>query len=283
MVWKIAKGVLIALALVFFLLPIYWIVATSFKQWPDIFAIPPKFAFRGTFVHYLTLFNIRPEEAAKFGQVGKSLFPPRFVNSIIIAGVSTVLSVTLGTFAAYAFSRFRVRGENDLLFFILSTRMLPPIVVGIPFFVVYRALGLIDTHIGLILLYMTFNLSFAVWLMKGFIDEIPKEFEEAALVDGYTRLEAFFKVVLPQALSGIAATAVFCLITAWNEFFFALILTSEKARTAPPSIAAIQGTSGINWGQIAAGVTVFLLPVVVFTFLVRKYLARGLTFGVIKR
>lgn len=198
MAWKVVKGILIVLVLIFFLLPIYWIVATSFKQWPDIFAIPPKFVFRGTFVHYLTLFNVRPEEAAKFGQVGKSLFPPRFLNSVVIAGVSTVLSVALGTFAAYAFSRFRVRGENDLLFFILSTRMLPPIVVGISFFVVYRALGLIDTHIGLILLYMTFNLSFSVWLMKGFMDEIPKEFEEAALVDGYTRFEAFLRLFCPR-------------------------------------------------------------------------------------
>jgi len=280
---KILKGILIALALFFFLVPIYWIIATSFKQWPDIFAIPPKFLFKGTLIHYKGLFNIALEEVAKFGQVGRSHFPERFVNSIIIAGSSTLLSVALGTLTAYAFSRFKVKGENDLLFFILSTRMLPPVVVGIPFFVLYRSLGLLDTRIGLILLYMTFNLSFAVWLMKGFLDEIPKEFEEAAMVDGYTRFEAFIKVILPQALAGIAATAVFCLITAWNEFFFALILTSEHARTAPPSIAAVQGTSGINWGQIAAGVTVFLLPVVVFTFLVRKYLARGLTFGVIKR
>ena len=279
---KIWKGILIAIGLAFFLLPIYWIVATSFKQWPDIFAIPPKFVFRGTLLNYMALFNIRLEEVAKFGQMGKSLFLPRFMNSVVIAGVSTLLSITLGTLTAYAFSRFKVKGEGDLLFFILSTRMLPPIVVGIPFFVLYRALSLLDTKIGLILLYMTFNLSFSVWLMKGFLDEIPKEYEEAALVDGYTRLEAFIKVILPQAISGIAATAVFCLITAWNEFFFALILTSEKARTAPPSIAAIQGSSGTNWGQIAAGVTFFLIPVVVFTFLVKKYLARGLTFGVIK-
>ncbi len=279
---KVWKGILIAVGLAFFLLPIYWIIATSFKQWPDIFAIPPKFVFRGTLLNYMALFNIRLEEVAKFGQVGKSLFLPRFMNSVVIAGVSTLLSITLGTLTAYAFSRFKVKGEGDLLFFILSTRMLPPIVVGIPFFVLYRALSLLDTKIGLILLYMTFNLSFSVWLMKGFLDEIPKEYEEAALVDGYTRLEAFIKVILPQALSGIAATAVFCLITAWNEFFFALILTSEKARTAPPSIAAIQGSSGTNWGQIASGVTFFLIPVVVFTFLVKKYLARGLTFGVIK-
>lgn len=283
MTGKVIKGILIVLALCFFLFPIYWIVATSFKQWPDIFAIPPKFFFSSTSLHYEALFNLNLEEMAKFGQAGESLFPPRFLNSIIIAGVSTLLSVALGTFSAYAFSRFKVRGEGDLLFFILSTRMLPPIVVGIPFFVLYRALHLIDTHVGMILIYMTFNLSFAVWLMKGFIDEIPREFEEAAMVDGYTRWEAFLKVILPQALSGIAATAVFCLITAWNEFFFALILTSERARTAPPSIAAVQGTAGINWGQIAAGVTVFLLPVVIFTFLVRGYLARGLTFGVIKR
>ena len=151
----------------------------------------------------------------------------------------------MGTITAYGFSRFKVKGEADLLFFILSTRMLPPVVVAIPMFLMYRAVGLNDTHLGLIILYTAFNLSFSVWLMKGFMDEIPKEYEEAALVDGYTRMQAFFKIVLPEAATGIAATAVFCFITAWNEYAFALIMTNRRAQTAPPFIPAQIG-SGLH-------------------------------------
>ena len=172
----------------------------------------------------------------KSGQaiIGQSDYVRRLDNSLIIAVSSTVLSVGLGLLAAYAFSRFQVPGEGDLLFFILSTRMLPPVVVTIPIFLMYRELNLYDTHIGMIFLYTAFNLSFSVWLLKGFIDEIPQEYEEAALVDGYTRLQAFIRIVLPQAVTGIAATTVFCFIFAWNEYAFALMLTTERARTAPP-------------------------------------------------
>jgi multiple sugar transport system permease protein len=191
--------------------------------------------------------------------------------------------VVLGLFAAYAFSRFKVPGKDDLLFFILSTRMLPGVVVTIPIFLMYRQLTLSDSHLGMILLYTAFNLSFSVWLLKGFIDEIPKEYEEAALVDGYTRWQAFYKIVLPQAVTGIAATAVFCLIFAWNEYAFALMLTSDKARTAPPSIATMLGRGGIEWSAIAAGSLGFLIPVVIVTFALRKYLLRGITFGAIRQ
>ena len=171
----------------------------------------------------------------------------RFLNSIVIAVSSTFLAVAMGTITAYGFSRFKMPGEDDWLFFILSTRMLPPVVVAIPMFLMYRAVGLVDTHIGLIILYTAFNLSFSVWLMKGFIDEIPKEYEEAALVDGYTRMEAFLKIVLPQATTGIAATAVFCFITAWNEYAFALMMTNRNAQTAPPYIPSQLGSGLTDW------------------------------------
>ncbi|RKU28856.1 hypothetical protein C6497_07760 [Candidatus Poribacteria bacterium] len=216
---------------------------------------------------------------------GGSKYFYQLLNSIIIGGGSTVLAVGLGTFSAYAFSRFKIAGKDDLLFFILSTRMLPPVVVVIPIYLMYSALGLRDTHFGLILLYTTFNVSFAVWLMKGFIDEIPKEYEDAALVDGYTRFQTFMKVVLPQSITGIAATAVFCLITAWNEFAFALVLTETGGRavTAPPSITSATGSAGMDWGKIAASTFVFLLPVAIFTFLMRNHLLRGVTFGAVKK
>ena len=205
------------------------------------------------------------------------------MNSLIIAITSTILAVSLGTITAYGFSRFRVKGEADLLFFILSTRMLPPIVVAIPMFLMYRAVGLNDTHVGLIILYTAFNVSFAVWLMKGFMDEIPKEYEEAALVDGYTRMQAFFKIVLPEAATGIAATAVFCFITAWNEYAFALILSNRRAQTAPPFIPSQVGTGLQDWTVIAAGTVLFLLPVAIFTFLLRNHLLRGMSFGAIRK
>ncbi len=216
---------------------------------------------------------------------GGSKYFYQLLNSIIIGGGSTILAVGLGTLAAYAFSRFDVAGKDDLLFFILSTRMLPPVVVVIPIYLMYSALGLRDTHFGLILLYTTFNVSFAVWLMKGFIDEIPKEYEDAALVDGYSRFQTFMKVILPQSVTGIAATAVFCLITAWNEFAFALVLTEVGGRavTAPPSITSATGSAGMDWGKIAAATFVFLLPVAVFTFLMRGHLLRGVTFGAVKK
>jgi multiple sugar transport system permease protein len=215
--------------------------------------------------------------------VGPSAYVQRFRNSLVIAGLSTVLSVTLGLLAAYAFSRWDLAGKDDLLFFILSTRMLPPVVVTIPIFLMYTWLRLADTLPGMILLYTVFNLSLSVWLLKGFVDEIPREYEEAALVDGYSRLQSFFKIVLPQALTGIAATIVFCLIFSWNEYAFAVMLTTETARTAPPSILAMFGTGSVEWAVISFGTMLFLIPVVVITFALRQHLLAGVTFGAIRQ
>ena len=289
------------------LLPVFVMGISAFKTRADVMSSPPKILFKPTLEGFMLLFTeravvsqARQEELQEEAAAGKlSLFerlaleagmeitgPSAYVfrlrNSVIIAGISTVASVVLGLFAAYAFSRFKVPGKNDLMFFILSTRMLPAVVVTIPLFLMYRQLGLHDRHLGMIILYTVFNLSFSVWLLKGFIDEIPKEYEEAALVDGYTRLQAFFRIVLPQAASGIAATTVFCLIFAWNEYAFALMLTSQRARTAPPSIATMMGRGGIEWSAIAAGSLGFLIPVVIVTFALRKYLLRGITFGAIR-
>jgi len=279
---------------------------TAFKSRSDIVSVPPKVFFSPTMEGPVFLLTERAlaskgrleelEEGRnelnwyrrvvlESGQeiLGPSRYLFRLRNSLIIAGLSTIVSVVLGLFAAYAFSRFPVPGKSDLLFFILSTRMVPAVVVTIPLFLMYRQLKLHDTHLGMILLYTVFNLSLSVWLLKGFIDEIPREYEEAAMVDGYSRLQAFFRVVLPQALTGIAATTVFCLIFAWNEYAFALMLTSEYARTAPPSIASLQGRGGFEWSAIAAGSLGFLIPVVIVTFALRKYLLRGVTFGAIRQ
>jgi multiple sugar transport system permease protein len=302
------RAAIVILIAVIMLLPVLVMVMTAFKTRPDVVASPPTLFFRPTLEGFVFLFteraNVSPGRMEEFRQkantgqmnlwdriafdsgqeiTGPSQYVDRIFNSLIIAGLSTVLSVVLGVMAGYAFSRFPMPGKDDLLFFILSTRMLPAVVVTIPLFLMYRQVGLHDTHLGMILLYTVFNLSFSVWLMKGFFDEIPREYEEAALVDGYSRMRTFFKIVLPQSLSGIAATTVFCLIFAWNEYAFALMMTSEKARTAPPSIPSMLGRGGIEWSAIAAGSLGFLIPVIIIVFVLRKYLLRGVTFGAIRQ
>jgi multiple sugar transport system permease protein len=303
---RIVAFIALVVALIM-LLPVLIMGMTAFKTRSDVASSPPKVLFQPTLEGFMYLLTDRAianaarleeleKEAAQgklslFNRIalangqeitGPSAYVSRLSNSVIIAGISTACSVILGVLAAYAFSRFKVPGKDDLLFFILSTRMLPAVVVTIPLFLMYRQLGLHDKHLGMIILYTVFNLSFSVWLLKGFIDEIPREYEEAALVDGYTRMQAFFRIVLPQAVTGIAATTVFCLIFAWNEYAFALMLTSQRARTAPPSIPSMLGRGGIEWTAIAAGSLGFLIPVVVVTFALRKYLLRGITFGAIR-
>lgn len=306
---RLAIAAVLVITLIF-LAPIYWITSTAFKPRNLATTVPPTIVFEPEISPFVKLFTKRsqlrepvdPEVYAAApwwermvfdggekvvrsgkGEVQLSGYPSRFMNSLIVAIVSTVLAVSMGTLTAYGFSRFKVKGEPDLLFFILSTRMLPPVVVAIPMFLMYRAVGLNDSHLGLIILYTAFNLSFSVWLMKGFIDEIPREYEEAALVDGYTRMQAFFKIVLPEAATGIAATAVFCFITAWNEYAFALIMTNRRAQTAPPFIPSQVGSGLPDWTVIAAGTVLFLLPVAIFTFLLRNHLLRGMSFGAIRK
>jgi multiple sugar transport system permease protein len=300
--FRVVLSLLICLV---FLIPLIWMLATAFKQQKDVITVPPRLLFTPSLQGLVNRFTqrsllsqtamqeyaARPDlawyerVAVEEGQavIGPSQFIDRLVNSVVIAGGSTLFAVILGVLAAYAFSRFKVPGQADLEFFILSTRMLPPVVVTIPIFLMYRQLGLFDTHLGMIILYTVFNLSLSVWLLKGFIDEIPREYEEAALVDGYSRWQAFTKIVLPQSITGIAATTVFCMIFAWNEYAFALMLTSEQARTAPPSIPSALGTGGVEWNTIAAGALLFLIPVVIITFALRKYLLRGITFGAIRQ
>ncbi len=299
---KWTAGLLVVTYALITLLPLLWIMATGFKSTNDAIAYPPKVFFDPTLEGYVNLFTVQNRASAEqlaenppstwYEQIvhdkgliisGPSRFGERFMNSVIIGFGSTFLSVVLGTLAAYAFSRFRVPLKDDLMFFILSTRMMPPIAVAIPIFLMFRAIGLSDTHAGMILLYTAVNLSLAVWLLKGFIDEIPREYEEAALIDGYTRFQAFVKVVLPQAATGIASTAIFCLIFAWNEYAFAVLLTSGNAQTAPPFIPTIIGVTGRDWPAVAAGATIFLVPVMVFTILLRKHLLRGITFGAVRK
>ncbi len=296
-------GVVVAMYAVASMAPLLWILMTGLKTPSDSISYPPKVIFEPSLEGYVNLFTTRSRQTPEYidslppaqswydelvrsrGMViaGPSKFGARYVNSLIIGFGSTFLAVFLGVLAAYAFSRFHVPLKDDLLFFILSTRMMPPVAVAIPIYLMYRELGLSDTWLGMILLYTAVNVSLAVWLLKGFIDEIPREYEEAAMVDGYTRFQAFWKVVLPQAATGIAATAIFCLIFAWNEYAFAVLLTSGTAQTAPPFIPIIIGEGGQDWPAVAAGTTLFVIPIVVFTILLRRHLLRGITFGALRR
>jgi len=300
---RLFAGALVALYAIVTIVPLAWIILTGFKTPSDAISYPPKVVFTPTIEGYCNLFTTRSRQApeyiaalppaqsaceqtardANMVVAGPSNYIPRFANSLIIAFGSTFLSVGFGVMAAYAFSRFKMPLKDDLLFFILSTRMMPPIAVAIPIYLMYRELGLSDTKLGMILLYSAVNVSLAVWLLKGFIDEIPREYEEAAMVDGYTRLQAFRKVVLPQATTGIVATAIFCLIFSWNEYAFAVLLTSGTAQTAPPFIPIIIGEGGQDWPAVAAGTTLFLIPILVFTVLLRKHLLRGITFGAVRK
>jgi multiple sugar transport system permease protein len=299
---RIAAALVVAYAIIA-TIPLVWIFMTGFKTPSDAIAYPPKVIFDPSLEGYVNLFTERTRQTPNYMAslpppeswyedlvrsrnmviTGPSRFAGRYLNSLIIGFGSTFLAVFLGTLAAYAFSRFKVPLKDDLMFFILSTRMMPPIAVAIPIYLMYRTLGLSDSQLGMIILYTAVNLSLSVWLLKGFMDEIPREYEEAAMIDGYTRFQAFWKVVLPQATTGIAATAIFCLIFAWNEYAFALLLTSGEAQTAPPFIPIIIGEGGLDWPAVAAGTTLFLLPVVVFTVLLRQHLLRGITFGAVRK
>lgn len=262
----------IGLALFVYLCPLGWMIATSLKQYTDVNAMPPHFTFTPSFENYTKIFT------SKDGQA----FMGQLWGSTIVSVVSTALAVVMGTLAAYSFSRFKIKAKGDALFFILSTRMLPPVVVLVPVFLMFRSLGLLNTLTGLILLYTTVGVAFATWLMKGFTDDVPPEYEEAALLDRYSRLRAMQKTVLPLVVPGMATTAVFVFLNAWNEYAFGYFLSGAKPLTAPPSITEVIGGGSIPWNEVAARAIVFLIPAAIFTFLMRNHLLRGMTFGAIK-
>lgn len=279
--------VVLALWCVFTLFPILWMYVSSFKMPDEVFAMPPKWIFVPTLHNYEVLFGVVvPTELegmaeAALGQV-RSQFPRYFMNSVIVTSVSTLLSVSVGAMAAYALVRFRMRGKETIAVGILLTRMIPPVVLLLPTYVVMRNLHLLDTHISLILAYLTFNLPFSIWMLRGFFMAIPPELEEAAMVDGCSRLRAMLVVVLPLAAPGLVATSIFCAIYSWNEFMFAMMFTSENAKTLSPAIAGFVTDKAILWGRLYAAGSVVMLPVIIFSLLIQKYLVKGLTFGAIK-
>jgi len=261
--------------------PVLWIILTAFKSHTDALSTPPKFIFTPTLENFANVFSRAYERGGAAVDTHFDLF---FFNSIFIAGASVGVALIIGTVAAYGFSRWPLRGNETYLFIILTTRMLPPIIVIIPIFIMFRLSGLSGSYVGIILLYAAFNLPFTIWMMKSFFDEIPREVEDAARMDGSSEMKIFFRICLPQVKAGIAATAVFGLILTWNEFLFALLLTGRDTRTVPVAMAqTIGGDIGVRWGLLAAIETLFLIPVVIVTFLLQNQLLRGVTFGTIRR
>jgi multiple sugar transport system permease protein len=270
---RLAKYMVVLAALVVTLAPVYWMITISFKREVDQFAVPPRwFSFSPTLEHYADAFLAR-----SFGQF---LF-----NSLFVAVSSTMCALVLGTLAAYSLARFRLpyRLDRKLALWILSTRMFPAIVTAVPLFLIMRDLRLVNTRLSLVIVYTAFNLPFVVWMMRGFFAEVPRDLEEAAMVDGDTRLGAFWRVVLPMVMPGLAATAVFCLIVSWNEFLFALVLTqTDTAMTLPVGIAGRVTQYGIKWGAMSAAAVVAIVPILAFALSVQKYLVRGLSLGAVK-
>jgi len=260
-------------AVVVALVPVYWMLTISLKSEVDQFASPPRwFSFSPTLAHYADAFVSR-----SFGQY--------LATSATVAVLSTLASVTLGTFAAYALARFRWPAKLDrrLSLWILSTRMFPPIVSAVPLFLMMRDLRLLNTTAALVIVYTAFNLPFVVWMMRGFFQELPREMEEAAMMDGDSRLGALFRIILPLVVPGLAATAVFCLIMSWNEFLLALVLTqTDAAMTLPVGIAGRVTQYEIKWGVMSAAGVVAMLPILIFAMSVQRYLVRGLSLGAVK-
>ena len=270
---KLLRYALCGVAVVAALLPVYWMLTISLKTEIDQFAVPPRWIiFSPTLVHYKDAFAAR-----SFGQY--------LLTSLIVSVAATACAMLLGTLAAYALTQFRFphRLDKHLSLWILSTRMFPPIVTVVPLFLLMRDVRLLDTRASLIIVYTAFNLPFVVWMMRGFFAEIPRELEEAARVDGDSRLGALRRVMLPLVAPGLAATAVFCLIISWNEFLFALVLTqTDAAMTLPVGIAGRVTQYEIKWGVMSAAATVAMMPILIFALMVQRYLVRGLSLGAVK-
>jgi multiple sugar transport system permease protein len=267
-------------ALIYFF-PALWIILTALKSRADALAVPPVFFFEPIWDNFVSVFY-RASITAQAAQ--ETEFLRYFLNSIFIAGTSVLLALVIGCLAAYGFSRYPLKGNQTYLFIILTTRMLPAIVVIIPILIMSRVTGLAGTYIGIILLYTAFNLPFTIWMMKSFFDELAPDVEDAARLDGSSDTRVFFKICMPQVYAGVAATAVFGLILTWNEYLFALLLTGVQTRTVPVAMAqTIGGDIGVRWGLLAAIETLFLIPVILVTFFLQNHLLRGVTFGTVKR
>ncbi len=269
--WGLAcRAALMALAIALTVFPFYWMVLTSLKTAAETLADPPTFwVWEPTFEHY---------RVALFEKgVGGGL-----VNSLIVALATTALALAIGAPAAYALARYEFRLKTELWFWFITHRMLSPVCVALPFFLIARSLGLIDTHLVLVLLYLTFNLPIVIWICSDQFRAVPKELDEAAMLDGLGRFRIFLHVALPLAAPGLVVSAILSFIFSWNELLFALILTRSGTRTAPVAATTFMSGYELPWGEIMATGTLIVLPVILFAVAVSRHLVRGLTMGAVK-
>jgi multiple sugar transport system permease protein len=264
---KIIVFVVITLALLWTLIPLAWIVLSSFKYEADQFSIPPVwFPDKLTLENYATFF-------------GNSEFVSSLLNSFITTFFSTVIALGLGIPAAYALARFDWKHANTIAFVILLARMTPPIVMVLPFFMIARYLNISNTYIPIVIALSFFSVPFAVWMMRGFFEEIPRSIEEAAMIDGCTRFQSLRRIILPLVLPGVSATSILCALIAWNEFLFALVLTGQNTRTLPVLVNMFVSERNIEWGVMSAAAIITVIPMVIFGLLVQNNLVKGLTMG----
>jgi multiple sugar transport system permease protein len=269
---RIGNGIVVALTaglVALWLFPIYWIFLTSFKT-PLIINEPvPVFWFTPTLQNYQHLF-----EEFKFARI--------LQNSLTIVSITTVVVIALALLAAYALGRMDVRGGKHIALWMLSLRFMPPIAIVLPFFIVWQRIRLTDTYLGLILIYVAFNLPFAIWLLRGFLVEVPRDLAEAAMLDGLGHLAILRRIILPVIAPGVAVTAIFTFMFAWNEYLMALVLTSRNASTVPVTVSKFIQAYSILWGDVGAAATIELLPVLVVVFLLQRHIMRGITLGAVK-
>lgn len=261
---------LLALVLLWTLVPLIWMVLSSFKPDSAITTSTPRVFFSPTLENYLSVFT------GGFNLLGYAK------NSLLAAGISTIIAVTLGCLAGYGLSRTHFRGKQHLSFWIISTRMAPIAAVIVPLYLIFRYLGLLDSISGLVVAYLTFNLPFAIWIMNAFFVDMPVSLEESAMIDGATRFQAFWHIILPLAKPGIVTTAILCFLFAWNDYAFATTFAGPNSQTIPLAAAQLVTQTGIDWGAMVSIGTVVVLPMIFVGLLVRRYLVAGLTMGAVK-
>lgn len=261
---KTILSILLIVVVIVTLFPIYWLLLISFQPRKELMSYPPKF--------------MTTEPTTKYYEFSFKQTLPNFLNSLVIAFASTVIAIGLGSISAYAFARYKVGGEQ-LPFWILSLKFFPPVVAIVPYFIMMNTLKLIDTQLGVIIPHLIITVPFAVWMIKGFIQEVPRELEEAAMIDGCTQLAVIRIVTLPLVAPGVVVTALFSFIWSWNDFMFALVLTRSRALTLPVTIAGMREAHGLMWGEVSATAALGTVPIVLLAIMLQKYLVRGLSLG----
>jgi multiple sugar transport system permease protein len=273
---------LMAVIVAVFLIPIYTMVTMSFKAPIDVIQNPPNLFAHLSWVNYRSVLFGEKLEGAAMISGADIVFGRALLNSLLISVTATTLALLCGVPAAYVLARHEFKGKRNVAMFVLSTRFAPPLAVLIPFYILFSKAHLLDTHLALIIMYTMMNLSLVVWMMMGYIRELPRELEESAQVDGCTRLSALRYVTLPLVAPGLAATTIFAVMTSWNEFIFAVMLTSQAARTAPVAALAYIRYMFVAWGPLTAAGTLITIPVLIFVLIFQQRLVRGLTLGAIR-